>query len=312
MISMRHHLVSLAAVFLALAVGIVLGSTSLSDRLLSHVGSERDSLSHQVGELSAERTALQARLDGARRFSAATAPMAVRGQLADRGVVLVSSWDVPQQERDGARRMIEAAGGRVTGDMQLTEAVAAPDRADQLRRVVTRLLPAGVQLPTATDLGTLTGGLLGPLTMLDQATGQPQVSPEERSAALGGLSEGGFATASGEVQPAPLALVLTGGTERGDDAGSCASVVARLATQLDRSGSGAVLAGRSGSAAGAGAVGVARADSSTAAALSTVDDVETPQGMAAAVLALREQLDHRAGHYGVAGTAQGVVPGARD
>ncbi|MCA1229446.1 copper transporter [Saccharopolyspora sp. 6M] len=32
----------------------------------------------------------------------------------------------------------------------------------------------------------------------------------------------------------------------------------------------------------------------------------------AAVLALREQLDHRAGHYGTASSAQGAVPGVRD
>lgn len=307
MISMRHHLISLAAVFLALAVGIVLGSSSLSERLLSHVGNERDSLSKQVDDLSTRNAALQARVDGSERFSAATAPLAVRDELAGRGVVVISSWDVAPEDRDGARRMIESAGGKVTGDVRLTEAVADPDRADQLRRIVTRLLPAGAQLPTATDAGTLTGGLLGPLAMSDNA-GRSQVGPPERAAALSGLSEGGFATSAGELQPAPLALVLTGGQLHGEGAGSRASVLARLATQLDRSGAGAVLAGRTGSAEGAGPVGVARADGSIASGLSTVDDLESPQGRAAVVFALREQLDHRAGHYGTAGNADGVVP----
>ncbi|MCA1279946.1 copper transporter [Saccharopolyspora sp. 7B] len=39
---------------------------------------------------------------------------------------------------------------------------------------------------------------------------------------------------------------------------------------------------------------------------------DSPQGRVAAVLALREQLDHRAGHYGTASSAQGAVPGVRD
>ncbi|MGH3884716.1 MAG: copper transporter, partial [Pseudonocardiaceae bacterium] len=35
MISLRYHVISIAAVFLALALGVVLGSTAISDRLLS-------------------------------------------------------------------------------------------------------------------------------------------------------------------------------------------------------------------------------------------------------------------------------------
>lgn len=316
MISMRQHVISLAAVLLALGVGIVLGSTSLSERLLSHVGEERDSLSNQVDELGAERTALRDELDGANRFSAATAPMTVRGSLADRGVVLFSTWDVSEQDRAGMRRLIEESGAQVTGEVQLDRAIAEPDRADQARKLVTRLLPAGVQLPTATDVGTLTGGLLGPLTLLDQGAGAPQVSPEERAAALTGLSEGGFATVVGEVRAAPLALVMTGGDQAGSGAepggADRAAFLARFASQLDRSGGGAVLAGARGSADGDGAVGVARADRAVSSALSTVDNADSPQGRVAAVLALREQLDHRAGHYGTASSAQGAVPGVRD
>ncbi|MCX2732999.1 copper transporter [Saccharopolyspora sp. NFXS83] len=315
MISLRHHVISLIAVLLALAVGIVLGSTSLSERLLSHVGQERDSLGRQVEELEADRAALRGELDGAHRFSAATAPLAVQGRLADRGVVLFSSWDVPEQDRAAMRGMVEASGAQVTGEVRLSEAVADPDRSDQVRRLVTRLLPAGVQLPTATDVGTLTGGLLGPLTLVDQRTGAPQVSPEERSAAISGLTEGGFATAVGEVRSAPLALVLTGqGSGGAESAGAAdrAAFFARFASQLDRSGGGAVLAGGRGSAAGDGAVGFARADTAVSSALSTVDNADTPQGEVAAVLALREQLDRRAGHYGTASSAEGMVPGTRD
>ncbi|MFR9732224.1 copper transporter [Saccharopolyspora sp. MS10] len=312
MITLRQHVISLAAVLLALGVGIVLGSTSLSERLLSHVGEERDSLSQRVDELDQQRSALRGELDGARRFSAATAPMTVRGQLADRDVVLISSWDVPEQRLTAMRGLLEASGAQVSGDVRLAEAVADPERADQVRRLVTRLLPAGVQLPTATDAGTLTGGLLGPLTMLDQGSGAPQVSPEERAAALAGLAEGGFASTIGEVRPAPLALVLTGGEQRGGGAADRAGFLARFAAQVDRSGAGAVLAGAGGSADGRGAIGVARADRAVASALSTVDNVETSQGEVAAVLALSEQLDRRAGHYGTASSAEGVVPGARD
>ncbi|WP_214408000.1 copper transporter, partial [Pseudonocardia lacus] len=110
---------------------------------------------------------------------------------------------------------------------------------------------------------------------------------------------------------ADLVLVLTGGALEGVDGGEAAAVIARLAAQLDRAGAGAVLAGRGGSADSTGAVGVARADPAITAGLSTVDDVHTGAGRVSTVLALREQLDGRAGRYGAAVTAaDGASPTA--
>ena len=88
-------------------------------------------------------------------------------------------------------------------------------------------------------------------------------------------------------------------------------MLARLAAELDRAGGGVVLAGRAGSATSTGAVGIARSDSAVAAGVSTVDDVHTGSGRVAAVLALREQVDGRAGHYGSAeGADGGAAPAA--
>ena len=87
------------------------------------------------------------------------------------------------------------------------------------------------------------------------------------------------------------------------DAADSAAVYARLAAQLDLAAAGAVLAGRSGSADATGAVGVARADPQVVARLSTVDDVQSGAGRVAAVLALHEQLDGRAGSYGTGASA---------
>jgi hypothetical protein len=58
MISLRYHAVSIAAVFLALAVGVVLGASGVSDRVLAAVSTQRDDLSGQVAHLTAERDGL--------------------------------------------------------------------------------------------------------------------------------------------------------------------------------------------------------------------------------------------------------------
>lgn len=311
MISLRYHTVSIAAVFLALATGVLLGSTSVSESLLSGVSGEQESLRNQVKQLRAERNALSGNLTRARRFGEAVGPLAVRGQLDQHSIVLITTSEVRAHEREAMKKMLGSAGATVTGTVHLTERFTDPARAGQLQDVLVRLLPAGVQLPVASDPGTLAGGFLGPLTLLDPRTDRSRVSAQERSAALGGLSGGGFVRVSGELKPAELAVVLTGGGPTGDRAEEPAAAVARFAAQVDRSGAGAVLAGAAGSATGNGAVGVARSDPSISSVLSTVDNADTAAGRVATTLALREQLDDQAGHYGTAGNAEGPTPDIR-
>jgi len=47
-ISLRHHAISLAAVFLALAVGVVLGSGLLSDTLVSGLRDDKRQLQDRI------------------------------------------------------------------------------------------------------------------------------------------------------------------------------------------------------------------------------------------------------------------------
>jgi len=309
-ISLRYHIISIAAVFLALAVGVVVGSTTLSRSLLSGLSNENGDLAAQVNTLENEKNARDARLAGADSFASSIGPMAVQGQLSQRTVVLITTADARPADRDALKALVADAGGTVTGELQLTDQFSDPRKADQLRDIVVRLLPAGVQLPTASDPGTLAGGLIGPLVLIRKDNNKPQASGDETAAALAGLTEGGFVKASQGIQPAQLAIVLTGGAAKGDGAGDRAATVARFATQVDRSGAGTVLAGDAGSASGTGPVGVVRADTAATSILSTVDNVQTAAGRVVTVLALREQLEGRVGRYGDAGNAERPAPGA--
>ena len=308
-ISLRYHVISIASVFLALAVGVVLCSTTLSDRLLSGLSGQRDQLATQVSDLQASQSGLNARLNEADRFAAATGPLTVRGQLTGRSIVLISTADANTADRQALTSLLGSAGATVTGQVQLTDAFADPDRADQLRDLVTRLIPAGAQLPLASDPGTLAGGLFGDLLLLNKANNAPQATSDELAAALSGLATGGFIVQpTTPVRQAQLAVVLTGGEQSGTDAADRAAILARFATQLQRGGSGAVLAGAAGSANGLGAIGVVRADPSSSSVLSTVDDADSSYGRIATVLALREQAGGKAGSYGTAGNATSPAP----
>jgi outer membrane murein-binding lipoprotein Lpp len=309
-ISLRYHVISIAAVFLALAVGVVLGSTTLSRSLLSGLNSENEDLAAQVNNLENEKNAQAARLADADSFATSVGPLTVQGQLAQRTVVLITTHDARPEDRDAIKTLVANAGATVTGELQLTESFGDPRKVDELRDVVVRLLPAGVQLPAATDPGTLAGGLIGPLVLISKDDNQPQASPAESAAALAGLTEGGFIKPNQGLQPAQLAVVLTGGAATGDGAGDRAATIARFATQVDRSGAGTVLAGPEGSADGTGAVGVVRADTAATSVLSTVDNTDASAGRVVTVLALREQLEGGAGRYGDAGNAERPAPGA--
>jgi copper transport outer membrane protein MctB len=305
-ISLRYHVVSLAAVFLALAAGVVLGASGVSDRLLGAITTRADGLTGQVQQLTAQRDALAAAQRADDEFSRRIAPAAVRGVLQGQSVALVTA-DADGPTRDALVGLLQQAGATVTGTVALTPAVTDPARADQLRQLTGTLLPAGAQLPAASDTGSLLGGLLG--GVLTGPGGKAPITGPQAAGVLSGLSAAGFTAAGDPPAPASLVLVLTGGALAGVDAGDGAAVVTRMAAQLDHAGAGAVLAGSAGSADVTGAVGVARADPTVTAALSTVDDVQTGSGQISTVLALREQVDGRVGRYGTApSAADGASP----
>ena len=309
MISLRYHIISIAAVFLALAVGVVLGSTALSGSLLSGLSNEKGQLASQVSDLQAQNNALNARLNDADAFAGSVGPKVVQGALDKRSVIMITTEDAKPADRDALKQLIQSSGATVTGELQLTSAFLDPAKADQLRQVVTRLQPAGSTFPTAGDPGTLAGALVGSVLVLNKDTAKPQATSDELAAAISGLTDGGFVKASPTIGPGQLAVVLTSGQAMGDGAGDKAATLARFATQLDRSGAGAILAGDPASAQGTGAIGVVRADTSATSILSTVDNVSTSAGRIATILALKEQLDGAVGRYGIAGNAQAPAPG---
>jgi hypothetical protein len=308
--SFRYHIVSVTAMLLFLALGLVLGSTNSSGGLLSLVAGDRGHLTGKIDALNSSQTQLEASQRAGNIFAASVGPAVVKGQLTGRRVVLVTTPDADQGDRDAVRQLVGQAGGTMTGELALTDAVTDPARADAARDLATRLLPSGAQLPASADAGSLLGGLLGSVLLVRPQDTQPRVAADQIAAAFAGLTQGGFVRAGAKPAPAQLVIVLTGGPFKGADAADRAATLARLSAELDRAGSGAVVAGRTGTEGPNGAVGVVRADSVMSSTLSTVDGVQAAIGRVACVLALREQADGRAGRYGFGSNAQAPIPGA--
>ena len=305
MISLRYHVVSLAAVFLALAVGVVLGASGVSDRLLGAVTTKADGLDGQVQQLTAQRDALAAAQRADDEFSRRIAPAAVRGVLQGQSVALVTAGaDGPT--RDALVGLIQQAGATVTGTVALTPAVTDPARADQLRQLTGTLLPAGAQLPAASDTGSLLGGLLG--GVLTGPGGKAPITGPQAEGVLSGLTAAGFTAAGDPPAPAGLVLVLTGGGLAGVDAGDGAAVVTRMAAQLDHAGQ--ALCSRVRQARPTPRVrsvspGPTRRSRRRCPPSTTF---KPASGQISTVLALREQVDGRVGRYGAAPSAADGAP----
>ncbi|WP_078292649.1 copper transporter [Mycobacterium sp. D16R24] len=312
MITLRQHAISLAAVFLALAVGVVLGSGLLNDTLLSGLRDDKRTQQRQIEDLNQDKNALSEKLNAASNFDATMAPRMVKDALGDRKVVLFTTPEADRSDVDGIAQLISTAGGSVSGRVGLTDQFTDANQGERLRTIVnSSILPAGTQLRTdAVDQGSQAGDLVGIVLQIaphkpeEQA---PPVTDEQRDIALSALRQSGFITyTDGQVSAGNLAVIVTGGALP-DDAGNKGSSVARFAAALDRRGSGTVLVGRSGSANGIASIAVTRADGSMASAASTVDDIEMASGRITTILALREQSDGHSGRYGLGPGATSIT-----
>jgi hypothetical protein len=309
-ISLRSHAISLAAVFLALAIGVALGSGLLSNTLLSGLRDDKVELQNQINSLTDQKNALNEKLNAAGEFDSQMSARMVHDALAGKSVVLFRTPDANDDDVDAMTRLVGQAGGTVSGTVSLTSEFVEANSAEKLLSVVnSSIVPAGAQLSTTSvDQGSQAGDLLGIVLQINKNSAVPVVDDAQRDTVLAALRDTGFISyGSGHIGPANTALVVTGGG-LGDDAGNRGSTVARFAAALAPHGSGTIIAGRDGSASGTAAVAVTRSDAGMASTLSTVDDLGSESGRITAVLGLQDLLNGgRPGQYGIGQGATAVT-----
>ncbi len=313
MISLRQHAISLAAVFLALAIGVVLGSGFFSDTLLSSLRNEKRDMAAQITGLTDQKNALNEKLSAANNFDSQLVGRIVHDALGGKTVVIFRTPDAKDDDVAAVSKIVSQAGGSVTGTVSLTQEFVEANSAEKLRSVVnSSVLPAGTQLSTKlVDQGSQAGDLLG-IALLTNAKPDapagigPTIDDAQRDTVLAALRETGFITyqPSEHIPVANAALIVTGGALPAD-AGNRGVTVARFAAALAPHGSGTLLAGRDGSSIGSTAVAVTRADAGMAGAISTVDDVDVEPGRITAILGLHDLVN--GGHPGQYGTGHGAT-----
>lgn len=313
MIDFRYHLVSLISVFLALAVGIILGAGPLQGAIGETLTEQVDALRAERTDLRTELDATQTALDGDERFIEAAGAQLVTGALQDQRVAIVQLGEVPQDDADGVLNQLTTAGADVVSTSVLTESWT--DAAEETsRETVAGGLRAnlGAAAPESEDASETLGAALA-LALTGTENGA------ERSAqALDlevQLERFGFIEAGDEQTEPAQALVLLvgsaaqpqattdGATEAAEPTPDVWTSVTRAAQEISGA---AVLAGPTDEP--GDTVQAVRDDEDIAAEVTTVSGINRLVGRINVPLAVAARLDDIVGQYGFEDDATAVIP----
>jgi hypothetical protein len=301
-IDFRYHLVSIVAVFLALAIGIVIGSTSvLKGAVLSGLQKTSAAEKSRIDSLYAQNGQLKQQLNAAESFASASEHVLLDGLLAGQRVVLVEAPGAPGSVVSGVQNALTTAGATVTGQVQFQAQFFSTGAASDLDTLNRQLTPAGVTLRAGSPQAAA-GQLIASAILAKDTPDQPLTGNADSAdqTILNGYAAGGYlSTSPRPADRATLAVVIIPATPPStSDANVASQNLVTLAQQLNLADSGTVVAGQvTGSGAGS-AIDVMRAGG-RGGHLSSVDNADTPNGQIVVAQALYEQLaEGKSGSYG--------------
>lgn len=307
MIDFRYHLISLIAVFLALGLGILMGSVVLDDRLVERLQDRVSETIKSNGDLRARINDLDGRLTAFEEFATEAEEALVENTLLGETVVFIEVEGSDGSIVEDVRDSIEGAGGEFATSIVLTERFALRDQVerDQLALIL------GSSSSTARDLRNEVATALG------QRMAAAASRDEERGAAVNtrleelvnDLREADFLGVDSDedsaLVPAGTIFLFLAGSE-GEPEFDPRTLCLDLANALADGGASALVAG---STRGTwGVVESVRDDGKAQNQVSTVDNADTVPGRIAVVLGLDESSRGLVGHYGQEDGAQEALP----
>ncbi len=305
MINFRFHLVSLVAVFLALAIGVVMGYGILGQPTVSGLQNRIDSVEANAEARRVENEQLQADLDRSNDAINQSAPFSVTDRLLSVPAVVVAVREVDDESVQRIVTLARQAGATAPGIVWLEGKLALQSKDD------VKALATVLGLPAATKRATLRAGAWGIITTALAPV--PSATAEDSFTAL---AQAGFVALEGVNGDAPTVAALSStGTRVVLAVGTSGGVAARL---LVASFSSIALDARvplvvgevfgEGKAERGDALSPILEDDRLASRVTTVDDLEWTEGSVAAVLGLSDLGRGVVGHYGFGNGADRLLP----
>lgn len=328
MINLRYHVVSLTAVFLALAIGVAMGTGFLNKATVDTLKRQIRSAEGGIDEANARNEELKAQIDRANSSDAAlldAADLVVGGRLAGVPIVVVASENVDGRSLDQVRTLLVAADADLRGTLTITDRLRVDAGDDpQLAEVV-----GSGSGNRAVVQSALTTAFAAALT---EAANRSATSEQGTPPVVEDLIEANYVGfeapdlsdrpegVDGPVEPVEPATVLAGGglryvfvsgpDPRTPDADFLVPVLRTIAADGPAP---VVLAsaalGDRAEETRTAVVGVVRGDPDLRDEISTVDDLERLGGLLSTIWALQDLDAGIRGHYGIGAGAQAETPG---
>jgi len=317
-IDFRYHLVSIVAVFLALAIGIVLGSTELQGNTIDVLRTSSNLLKNELDQSNAERNTATQQYNTGQTFITTAEPRLLANELPGHRIVLVTEPGASSSVITGITKAAKLAGATVTGEVAIqpkfndlsgtTQSSLSQINSDLASTDGTSLAtPSNQQTLNQQQAAQLIGTAILATTTAGETTG---LSTADATTLLGAYAQAGYITITPAVTDrATLAVIVTPDTAPADgqnDPGT--QVLLAMAQEFAGESAATVVVGSTAGSSSAGSpIGVLRARS-VASLVSTVDNADAIIGQVSTIWALAEQLrGQKPNSYGISG-ASAVSP----
>ena len=292
MINFRYHLVSIAAILLALAAGIALGSGPLDDATSPLSGNDPTS----------EAVADPAIASFEASYAARTALPLFKDALKGQSIVVITMPGANAAEAKNISALLQKADAEITGQIELTSKLLSPANRQFAEGVAQQ---AGADVPgvaAAGDSYGRVGSALGRAILARKTAALDPTASTIRSAFVEGDL---ISLTTAPKKLATLAVIVT--SAKSSASSDQGTLVATMAAALDASGKGVVVAGPSSSSTDGGIIKAVR-DSDATSTVSTVDVTDSAAGRVVTVLAAAKEAAGQSGEWGTSRSADGGLP----
>jgi hypothetical protein len=333
-INLRYHIVSITAVFLALGIGLTLGSTFLDRVTVDTLKNQLNTVQDRVDATEARNGVLadqvNALTDRDEALSTELPERLLAGHLDAVPVLVIATRGSDEDLVRSTVQALAGAGARVTGTWWLTDRWLLDDRdqADQLASVLelsSTRDPDRLRRVAAIRLAELLNGASA-VPPADPTAQPASTPPDGEPAIVTALKAAGFLDYEAVAGSGDRRVLLPGSSARYvivsgalPDSGP-QLMAASLLAEIVADGTAPVVAAQgeadlqgpdgpaSDDARHTTFVGPLREGELTRERLSTVDALDTAAGLAAVVLALEDLGAGTVGHYGSAESAARLLP----
>jgi hypothetical protein len=302
MVDFRYHVISLAAVLIALSVGVVLGTGALGDPLLQDIRSNVRELEQDISDRRAQNAQLNDDLQRELAFGLAAEPYLLEGRLQDQDVVVIEFAGTDGAVADQLRSAVATAGGTVTSTVEVLDRFSLQDQVDTDALALALGSISGDAGALRAEAGRDLGRAIGLAT---------QGEPAELNGLLDDLQRAEFLDVEGQTQgdaglvTEGAAVLIVGGSV--DEpvfpvADLCLPLIAE-ASRRDVP----MLIGEP-DLSNWGLLQAIREDGDSRDAVASADGVQAVAGRVAAVLGLQRAIEGEIGHYGRGEGAGDLLP----